>query len=94
MSASATFGESALEYLGYWISHKGIQPQPQKVEAIQKIQPPKTKRQLRRFLGMVNYYRDMWRRRSHTLMPLTQMSSDKAKFKWGPEQQKAFEEIK
>ena len=88
------FGESALEYLGYYISRKGIQPQPQKVEAIQRIQPPKTKRQLRRFLGMVNYYRDMWRRRSHTLAPLTQMSSDKAKFKWGPEQQKAFEEIK
>ena len=64
------------------------------MEAIQRLQLPKTKRQLRHFLGMVNYYRDMWRRRSHLLAPLTAMCSAKAKFVWGKEQQKAFEDIK
>jgi len=29
-----TFATSALEYLGYWITRNGIQPQPKKVEAI------------------------------------------------------------
>ena len=43
---------------------------------------------------MVNYYRDMWRRRSHVLSPLTGLVSPKAKYIWGPEQQKAFEEVK
>ena len=65
------FALDKVEYLGFWLTRDGIQPQPKKVEAIQRLQPPKTKRQLRHFLGMVNYYRDMWRRRSHLLAPLT-----------------------
>jgi hypothetical protein len=55
------FAEGKLEYLGYSISRNGIQPQPKKVEAILGLKEPQNKRQLRQFLGMVNYYRDMWR---------------------------------
>jgi hypothetical protein len=55
------FGESKIAYLGYEITRDGIQPQPKKVEAILKLSSPKTKRELRHFLGiaMINYYRDM-----------------------------------
>jgi hypothetical protein len=49
------FGESKIEYLGYEITRDGIQPQPTKVEAILKLSPPKIKRQLRHFLGMIYY---------------------------------------
>jgi hypothetical protein len=65
------FGESKIDYLGYEITRDGIQPQPKTVEAILKLSPPKTERQLRHFLGMINYYRDIWKKRSHTLDPLT-----------------------
>ena len=88
------FAEEKLDYLGYWVTRKGIQPQPKKVEAIQRLTPPKTRKQLRRFLGMVNYYRDMWRRRSHILAPLTALSSKSSVWKWGKEQQEAFDEAK
>jgi hypothetical protein len=88
------FGEQEIEYLGYWLTRQGIQPQPKKVEAILRISPPKTKRQLRRFIGMVNFYRDMWKRRSHILAPLTSMVSKDVPFKWGSEQQEAFDEMK
>ena len=54
------FAKFEIEYLGYWITQQGIQPLPKKVEALQNIAPPKNKKQLRRFLGMVNYYHDMW----------------------------------
>jgi hypothetical protein len=47
------FGEAIIYYLGYEITKYGIQPQPKKVEAILKLSPPKTKRQLRHFLGMI-----------------------------------------
>jgi len=88
------FASQETEYLGYYLTRKGISPQPKKVEAILRLVPPSTKRQLRRFLGMVNYYRDMWQKRSHILAPLTKLTSNKAKFVWEEEQQKSFKEIK
>ena len=88
------FAEAELEYLGFWVTREGIQPQPKKVEAIHRLTQPKTRKQLRRFLGMVNYYRDMWRRRSHILAPLTALSSKSIPWKWGAAEQAAFDEAK
>jgi hypothetical protein len=65
------FGESKIDYLGYEITRDGIQPERKKLEAILKLSPPKTKCQFRNFLGMIQYYRDMWQKRSHMLAPLT-----------------------
>jgi transposase InsO family protein len=88
------FAQEELEYLGYWLTRRGLQPQPKKVEAILRLTPPKTKRQLRHFLGMVNFYRDMWRMRSHLLAPLSALVSPQAKLEWRKEHQDAFEQIK
>ena len=66
--------QTELEYLGYWITRKGIQPLTKKVEAILAIAQPKTKKQLRSFIGMVNFYRDVWPKRSELLAPLTTMT--------------------
>ena len=65
------FARTELEYLGHWITRQGIQPLPHKVEAIKNLAPPKTRRQLRRFIGFINYYRDMWAKRSELLAPLS-----------------------
>jgi hypothetical protein len=43
---------------------------------------------------MINYYRGMWQKRSHMLDPLTGLVSPLIRYKWGPEQQKVFDEIK
>ena len=86
--------KSQLDYLGYTLTPHGIKPQTKKVEAIQRILPPKNTRQLKRFLGMINYYRDMCKRRSHILAPLTAISGSKKNFKWTEVEQKAFEEAK
>ena len=43
---------------------------------------------------MINYYRDMWRRRSHILTPLTALQSANAKWQWTVTEQSAFDEIK
>jgi hypothetical protein len=88
------FGKSKIDYIGYEITRYGIQPQSKKVEAILKLSPPKTKRQLRHFLGMINYYRDMLQKKSHMLATLTVLVSPLVRYKWGEEQQGAFDEIK
>ena len=92
-SKSKFFAEQT-EYLGYWITRKGIQPVQSKVEAILKIKAPTTRKELRHFIGIVNYYRDMWFRRSELLAPLTSLTSSKVKFEWLPTHQLAFDKIK
>jgi RNase H-like domain found in reverse transcriptase/Reverse transcriptase (RNA-dependent DNA polymerase)/Integrase zinc binding domain len=90
------FCQTELEYLGYWITRNGIMPVPKKIEAILKIAEPKTVKQLRSFIGLVNYYRDMWIRRSDILAPLTKLLSGpkNKKWEWPPEAAAAFATIK
>ena len=52
------FFQNTLDYLGYMLTPNGIEPQTKKVEAIQCILPPKSRTQLKCFLGMINYYHD------------------------------------
>ena len=68
------FGKHKLEYLGYWISQEGIQLLKKKVEAILKISKPTTKKQLCSFIGIINYYRDMWRGQASLLAPLSKLN--------------------
>ena len=88
------FGHSATEYLGYWITCNSISPMPKKVEAILNLTPPTNQKQQRRFVGIVNYYIDMWIRRSDTLAPLTVLTSKNVKWYWTATEQKAFESMK
>ncbi len=88
------FARSELEYLGYWITRDGIQPVAKKVEAIQRIAEPKNRCELCRFIGVVNYYRDMWVRRSHTLAPLARLTSKTVKWQWTDVERQAFRDMK
>ena len=84
------FARPELEYLGYWITRDGIKPLPDKVKAILAIDAPRNRKELRSFIGIVNYHRDMWLRRSHALAPLASLTSKKTKWSWGPQQTAAF----
>ena len=47
-----------------------------------------------KFIGLLNYYCNVWEIHSHILAPLTQLNSSKFKFKHTEFKQKVFEEIK
>ncbi len=73
MLQKSTFCALEIEYLGYVLTRDGIKPQSNKVQAILAIKLPTGVRQLRHFLGMVQYYRDLWARWSELLAPLTSL---------------------
>ena len=50
-------GFKELEYLAHIVRNWEIRPVHQKVEAINKLPPPKTKKQIRSFIGMIEFYR-------------------------------------
>ncbi len=72
-AAKSLFCAHGIEYLGYILTREGIKPQPKKVQAILTLNPPNNIKELRHFLRMVQYYRDMWARQSEMLAPLTDL---------------------
>ena len=72
-AAKSFFCTHEIEYLGYILTRGGIKPQQKKVQAIIALNPPNNVKELRHFLGMVQYYRDMWAKRSEMLAPLSDL---------------------
>ncbi|RWS04591.1 uncharacterized protein B4U79_04943, partial [Dinothrombium tinctorium] len=59
-----------MEFLGFLLSFQGLAPLPERVEAIRKFPRPNSIRQLRSFLGLINFYRKFIPRAAETLAPL------------------------
>ena len=92
------FGVSEITFLGHLVTQEGIKPLPQKVEAIENFLLPTNLKQLRRFLGMVNYYRRFIPNCADTLRPLNALLSpgkpNERPIDWTTETQQAFATIK
>ena len=75
------FGKITIEYLGFWVTSDRITPADKKMQAMKNMKPPTYQKEVHQFVGVLNYYRGIWARRSHTLAPLTNITSRKVKFK-------------
>jgi hypothetical protein len=69
----STFCTLGIEYVGYILTRDGIKPQSNMVQVILAIQSPTNVKELSLFLGMVQYYHDLWARWSKMLAPLTSL---------------------
>jgi hypothetical protein len=56
--------------------------------------PPKNQKEVRRFVGLVNFYRDLYPRRAEILAPLTTLCGKNTKFQWTQAHQEAFCKMK
>ena len=65
-----------------------------KIQGILDMEAPSSVTQIHSFVGMVNFYKTMWPKRSTTLAPLTDLTGKCQKFKWETKHQKAFEKMK
>jgi hypothetical protein len=88
------WGVQETDWLGHWLTPTGLKLWRKKIDDVPlSLQPPKTIKELRSFIGAVTFYRDMFRRRSHHLKPLTDQVG-KNILNWTPECQRAFDTIK
>jgi uncharacterized protein YqgQ len=88
------FAQKEIDFLGHIVNREGIKPDPKKLELIQNWKPPTNKSEIRSFVGLMSYYRQFIENFAVIATPLTSMQGEKKIFKWGKEQQEAFETLK
>ncbi|KAL5837241.1 hypothetical protein ACOSQ3_014410 [Xanthoceras sorbifolium] len=89
-----TFCTNKLVFLGFVVSAQGIQVDEEKVSAIQEWPSPTTVGNVRSFHGLASFYRRFVKDFSSLAAPLTEVIKKNVGFKWGEEQEKAFQLIK
>ena len=83
--------KTELDFLGHRICQDRNMPQVKHVKQISNFPVPKTKKDLQKFLGTVNWIREYIDHASELLRPLTDLLGGNKAFKWGTAQQEAFE---
>ncbi|CAG2201376.1 unnamed protein product [Mytilus edulis] len=89
-----TFAQNSCIYLGHKISNKGIEPPPDRVQAIVDYPIPKNVKELRRLVGLFNWFRKYIKNFSAEMEPLTRLLKKYERFSWTDEQQRAFQNVK
>jgi len=88
------FGETEISFLGHLVTSEGIDKQPEKLEGIKNFPTPTKIRDLRKFLGVCNWYSQFVDNYADTIAPLTDRLKQGAKWSWTETEQTAFNKIK
>jgi hypothetical protein len=93
-ASKCQFGRSSVGFLGHVISEHGVAVDPRKVAAVAEWATPQSCTDVRRFVGLANYYRKFVLRFSALAAPLTALCSPRARFAWGAAEQQSFDALK
>lgn len=86
--------KETIPFLGHLVNETGISPNPEKFKALKEIPRPNKIKQLQRFLGLCNWFRAFIPHFADKCAPLTDLGKKNCKWKWGREQEEAFQSIK
>ena len=82
-------------FLGHFISEKGIEPCPKKIQAVRDWPTPLGRvKDVRSFLGLASYYRRFIRGFAQTAAPLTNLLRKSQKFQWTEDCELAVNKLK
>ena len=88
------FEMSELPYLGHIVSAEGLKASKNKIKAILKMSRPRSLKELRTFLGLVNYYGKFLPNLSHEAHSLNLLLKKQVKFHWGVKQNQCWKKLR
>ena len=87
------FFQRKVEFLGRMVSHDCLEMSESDVDTVRKWPRPENSKQVERFMGLANYHRTFIKNFAEMAVPLYRITG-KQPYKWGREQQEAFELLK
>ena len=88
------FGRKTVTHLGFEYAGGGVTPTEEKSQAIADWPTPTSAKEVRSFLGLVNFYRRFIPKFADIAAPLTNLTGSKVTFTWQDKHQKALELLK
>ena len=88
------FAAKRVEYLGHYFSKNGIEVNPSKIAAVKTYPVPKTRKQLKAYLGLTNYYRRFVKDYAKIAAPLNSLLKKDVDYKWSNKCDTAFNLLK
>jgi len=83
-----------VEFLEVVIGPGGVRMQMEKVDGVLSWPTPRSGKDMQKFIGLANYYRQFIQDFSRMAKPLNMLVGKDRKWEWGAEQEGAFEELK
>ena len=91
----SVFHVKVVAFLGYMVAVDGVTMSERKVQSIKNWKHPQSVKEVQIFIGFANFYRRFIKDFSKICKPITEtLNGDLPRFSWGPEQNKAFAELK
>ena len=87
------FGFKEIEFLGHTLTGQGYRPLVSNVSRIQSHARPSNVKQLRSFLGLVNYYRDFHPELARVAAPLYQLTKKGVTWNWSESCEQGYQQL-
>lgn len=87
-------GLREISFLGHIVDSEGIQKQPEKLVCIDNFPVPRKVKDVRKFLGVCNWYSQFVENYADTIAPLTNLLKQGNRWRWTGVEQRAFELVK
>ncbi|MES9880447.1 MAG: RNase H-like domain-containing protein [Sedimenticola sp.] len=88
------FCKTSLTYMGHTLTGEGLMPQNSKIEAVLNTKPPKNVKEVKSFLGLVNFSAKFLPNFATVSEPIRKLTRRSEEFVWGSEQQQSFDTLK
>nr|GEV74031.1 hypothetical protein [Tanacetum cinerariifolium] len=88
------FRLESVQFLGHVINSEGVHGDPAKIEAIKNWPALTSPTEVRQFMGLAGYYRRFIKGFSLIAKSLTKLTQKNKKFKWGADEDEAFQKLK
>jgi hypothetical protein len=88
------FGVPSGKLLGFLVSHRGIEANPDKAKAIEEMRPPRNLKEMQCLVGCMAALGRFIARSGEKALPFFKLMKRTGKFEWTPEAGKAFAELK